>query len=168
MNTINDKEAEVYDRQIRLWGVEAQKRIQNAKVLLGGMRALNAEVCKNLVLAGISATIQDDQIVTPADIGAQFFLTQENIGENRAAASLKNVKELNSLVSVECMTESLGAQPGIGSSLVSRQFLNSNPMPYASVSIMRTCFSFVTMNLFQIAFLTSSRWFVSRIVHKNC
>jgi ubiquitin-like 1-activating enzyme E1 A len=109
---INDKEAEVYDRQIRLWGVEAQKRIQNAKVLLCGMRALNAEVCKNLVLAGISATIQDHEAVTPADIGAQFFLTADDVGKNRAAASLERVTELNSLVSVDCVTEPLDSQPG--------------------------------------------------------
>ena len=110
---INDKEAQVYDRQIRLWGVEAQKRIQSAKVLLCGMRALNAEVCKDLVLAGISATIQDDQNVSTADIGAQFFVAAEDLGKNRAAASLPRVRELNSLVSVDCVTQPISSQPGI-------------------------------------------------------
>ena len=36
--------SEVYDRQIRLWGLEAQKRMQAAKVLFCGLRALPAEV----------------------------------------------------------------------------------------------------------------------------
>lgn len=35
---------EVYDRQIRLWGLEAQSRMQNSRVLFVGMRALQAEV----------------------------------------------------------------------------------------------------------------------------
>lgn len=36
--------SEVYDRQIRLWGLEAQKRMQESKVLFIGMRALQTEV----------------------------------------------------------------------------------------------------------------------------
>ena len=36
--------SEVYDRQIRLWGLEAQKRMQEARVLFCGLRALPAEV----------------------------------------------------------------------------------------------------------------------------
>ena len=44
----------VYDRQIRLWGHEAQNRIQTSKVLICGVSALSAEVSKNLVLAGVN------------------------------------------------------------------------------------------------------------------
>lgn len=36
--------SEVYDRQIRLWGLDAQKRMQEARVLFCGLRALGAEV----------------------------------------------------------------------------------------------------------------------------
>ena len=36
--------SEVYDRQIRLWGLEAQKRMQESKVLFIGMRSLQTEV----------------------------------------------------------------------------------------------------------------------------
>lgn len=37
---LDDKESELYDRQIRLWGVEAQKRIQNSKILMVGVGGL--------------------------------------------------------------------------------------------------------------------------------
>lgn len=37
-------ESAVYDRQIRLWGLEAQKRMQESKVLFVGFGALQAEV----------------------------------------------------------------------------------------------------------------------------
>jgi len=41
------------------------------------------EVAKNLVLAGIgSLTILDHEVVTEEDLGAQFFLTEEHVGQN--------------------------------------------------------------------------------------
>ncbi|VDP99485.1 unnamed protein product [Trichobilharzia regenti] len=61
-NAITEEEAELYDRQIRLWGVESQNRLKQSKILLLGMNALAAEIAKNIVLAGISSlTIIDDK-----------------------------------------------------------------------------------------------------------
>jgi L-fucose isomerase-like protein len=36
---------ERYDRQIRVWGAEAQARLQNSRVLICGLQNLNIEVC---------------------------------------------------------------------------------------------------------------------------
>ncbi|KAI0554169.1 hypothetical protein F4679DRAFT_527391 [Xylaria curta] len=94
-------EIALYDRQIRLWGMQAQQKIQAANILLVSMKALANEIAKNLVLAGIgSLTIVDDQVVTEADLGAQFFLSQENIGQNRAVAAAAQVQKLNPRVKV--------------------------------------------------------------------
>lgn len=41
---MNAREAQVYDRQIRLWGVEAQKRLRSSHVLISGLNGVNAEV----------------------------------------------------------------------------------------------------------------------------
>ncbi|KAK7213670.1 hypothetical protein V2G26_020848 [Clonostachys chloroleuca] len=93
----------LYDRQIRLWGVAAQAKIQSANVLLITMRALANEIAKNLVLAGIgSLTILDDTVVTEADLGAQFFLSsvESPVGQNRAAAAHPAIQKLNSRVQV--------------------------------------------------------------------
>jgi len=47
------------------------------------MKALANEIAKNLALAGIgSMTIQDDQLVTEDDLGAQFFIEEQHIGLN--------------------------------------------------------------------------------------
>ena len=47
------------------------------------MRALANEVAKNLVLAGIgSLTIQDENQIIENDLGAQFFVSEEDIGKN--------------------------------------------------------------------------------------
>ena len=47
------------------------------------MRALGNEVAKNLVLAGIgSLTIQDDGVVAAEDLGAQFLVSESDLGTN--------------------------------------------------------------------------------------
>ena len=76
-------EIALYDRQLRLWGIEAQNRMRKAKVLLITIKALGNEVAKNLVLAGIgSLTIVDSGKVTETDVSSQFFVTKEDIGKN--------------------------------------------------------------------------------------
>jgi molybdopterin/thiamine biosynthesis adenylyltransferase len=76
-------EIALYDRQLRLWGIEAQNRMRKAKVLLITIRALGNEVAKNLVLAGIgSLTVVDSGQVSEKDVSSQFFVTSEDIGKN--------------------------------------------------------------------------------------
>ncbi|KXJ94312.1 hypothetical protein Micbo1qcDRAFT_159419 [Microdochium bolleyi] len=94
-------EIALYDRQIRLWGMQAQKKIQAANILIITVKALANEIAKNLVLAGIaSLTVLDDQAVTEADLGAQFLLTAEDIGQNRAVAASAHLQRLNPRVKV--------------------------------------------------------------------
>lgn len=81
-NSVPDEIA-LYDRQIRLWGVQAQEKIRTANILLVSIRALANEVAKNLVLAGIgSITLADHEVVTDNDLGAQFFVTEADVGKN--------------------------------------------------------------------------------------
>jgi molybdopterin/thiamine biosynthesis adenylyltransferase len=73
----------LYDRQIRLWGVQAQQKIRTANILLVSIKALANEIAKNLVLAGIgSITLADHQVVTEDDLGAQFFISEADVGKN--------------------------------------------------------------------------------------
>ncbi|KAF8463592.1 hypothetical protein BDZ91DRAFT_731246 [Kalaharituber pfeilii] len=98
---ISADEVALYDRQIRLWGMEAQARMRNSKILLIGMRALANEVAKNLVLAGIgSLTVLDPGNVTEDDLAAQFFVQEEHLGMNRAEAAAVSIQKLNPRVSV--------------------------------------------------------------------
>ena len=58
-------------------------RLRTGNVLLITMRALANEIAKNLVLAGIgSLTVQDSQVVVDDDLGAQFFISEQDIGKN--------------------------------------------------------------------------------------
>jgi ubiquitin-like 1-activating enzyme E1 A len=104
---INDTdEIALYDRQIRLWGVQAQekcvlpdceiglkanvcirRRLRTANILLVSIRALANEIAKNLVLAGIGQiTIIDHEVVTPDDLCSQFLISEANIGQNASTS----------------------------------------------------------------------------------
>ena len=75
-------EIALYDRQLRLWGKDAQSRMRQAHVLLINVKALGNEVAKNLVLAGIGAlTVIDSGMVAEEDVSTQFFVTEEDIGK---------------------------------------------------------------------------------------
>lgn len=75
-------EIALYDRQIRLWGAQAQEKIRSANILLISLRALGTEIAKNLTLAGISSlTLVDDDPVTEEDLGSQYFLREEDVGK---------------------------------------------------------------------------------------
>lgn len=93
---ITEEEAQLYDRQIRLWGLEAQKNLRASRLLVAGMKGLGAEVVKNLVLAGIkSLTMMDHEDLTKEDGDSQFLAPRDKIGTNRAEASLDRVRKLN-------------------------------------------------------------------------
>ena len=105
---ISADEIALYDRQIRLWGVQAQEKIRSASILLITLRALSNEIAKNLVLAGIkSITIVDHALVTEADLGAQFFISQSDIGLNRAEAAAPQIRKLNPRVQVVVDTQDI-------------------------------------------------------------
>lgn len=94
--------------------MKAQEKIRSANVLIITMKALANEIAKNLVLAGIgSLTVVDHEIVTEADLGAQFFLSAEDnpIGTNRAAASAAVIQRLNPRVSVRIDTMDIRFKP---------------------------------------------------------
>jgi ubiquitin-like 1-activating enzyme E1 A len=87
--SLSADEIALYDRQIRLWGAQAQERIRSAHILLVSLRALGTEIAKNLVLAGISSlTIIDDDLVAEEDLGAQYFLREEDVGKPVCCAHL--------------------------------------------------------------------------------
>lgn len=65
------------------YGMLIENRLRVSNVLLVNCQALAAEAAKNIVLAGIgSLTIADDELVSEDDLGAQFLLSETDIGQN--------------------------------------------------------------------------------------
>ncbi|KZP31522.1 hypothetical protein FIBSPDRAFT_18579 [Athelia psychrophila] len=105
---ITEDEAAVYDRQIRLWGLEAQQRMRNATIVVMRLKGVATETIKNIVLAGIGRLIiVDDGAVTEEDLGAGFFFRDEDVGRKRVDAAKARVEGLNPLVTVETRSQSL-------------------------------------------------------------
>ncbi|KAH9315127.1 hypothetical protein KI387_023754, partial [Taxus chinensis] len=76
---LTDQETAVYDRQIRVWGVDAQRRLSKSRVLVIGVTGVVAELCKNIVLAGIgSLTLMDDSPITSEALSAGFLILAED------------------------------------------------------------------------------------------
>ncbi|CAN6168989.1 unnamed protein product [Urochloa humidicola] len=98
------QETALYDRQIRVWGVDAQKRLSKAHVLVCGMNGITTEFCKNIVLAGVgSLSLMDDHMVTEDNLNANFLIPpDESIygGRSRARVCCESLKDFNPMVRV--------------------------------------------------------------------
>lgn len=109
---LSEAETELYDRQIRLWGLESQKRIRTARILIGGLNGLGAEVAKNIILSGVkSITLLDHQQVTKDDFCSQFLVPHQSVGLNRAEASLIRAQALNPMVEIIIDKDNVNEKP---------------------------------------------------------
>lgn len=98
---LSEAEKARYDRQIRVWGAEAQERIQSSHVLICGARGINMEALKNIVLAGMSVCVQDSGVVTAGDLASGgFFLRADDVGKDMVDAALARIQELNTFANV--------------------------------------------------------------------
>ncbi|KAK8604652.1 hypothetical protein V6N13_099584 [Hibiscus sabdariffa] len=101
---LTEQETALYDRQIRVWGADAQRRLSKSHILVYGMKGTVAEFCKNIVLAGVgSVTLVDDRAVTQEALSANFLiLPDENLynGKTLAEVCCDSLKEFNPMVHV--------------------------------------------------------------------
>lgn len=98
---LKEEEAAVYDRQLRVWGVETQRKLTAARVLLVGFGKLAAEIAKNITLAGVGhVTLLDDSPAAEL-LGSNFLNTEGTAeGQTAAEAAAKSLQAMNPLVKV--------------------------------------------------------------------
>ena len=102
---LTEEQAAVYDRQLRVWGVEAQRRLGASRVLVAGLTGLAAEACKNVALAGVGAVVLYDDGAPAKDAAPGNFLaaagladaagTPDAEGLTVAAATAATLREMN-------------------------------------------------------------------------
>ncbi|KAF5730963.1 SUMO-activating enzyme subunit 1B-1 isoform X1 [Tripterygium wilfordii] len=101
---LTEQETALYDRQIRVWGADAQRRLSKSHILVCGMKGTVAEFCKNIVLAGVgSLTLVDDQVVTEEALSANFLIPPDgSVYGGRTVAEIcgDSLREFNPMVSV--------------------------------------------------------------------
>ncbi|ORX36807.1 putative ubiquitin activating enzyme [Kockovaella imperatae] len=94
----------LYSRQLYVLGHEAMKKMASSNVLIVGMKGLGVEIAKNVALAGVkSVTIYDPNPVEIADLGTQFFLRENDIGQPRASVTAPRLSELNTYVPIKIL-----------------------------------------------------------------
>lgn len=95
----------LYSRQLYVLGHEAMRRMANSAVLVSGLGGLGVEVAKNVILGGVkSVTLHDEKTCTVGDLSSQFYLSEKDIGQNRAVASCEQLAELNRYVPTTAYT----------------------------------------------------------------
>jgi len=82
----------LWARHLILWGLEAQKKIRNATVLLAGAGAIGNEVAKNLALLGVGRLlIVDRDTVELSNISRMIYFEPGNLGMNKAEVLARNI-----------------------------------------------------------------------------
>ncbi|XP_014240445.1 ubiquitin-like modifier-activating enzyme 1 [Cimex lectularius] len=103
--TNQDIDEGLYSRQLYVLGHDAMRRMASSDVLISGLGGLGVEVAKNVILGGVkSVTLHDDKKCTLADLSSQFYLTEADVGKNRAEASCRQLAELNNYVPTRAYT----------------------------------------------------------------
>lgn len=89
-------EISLYDRQIRLWGMEAQTNLRNSKILLINLTGVGVEIVKNLVLGGVgSLTLMDCSKVSEQELNSNFFIDKSQVGMLKVDASKDRIEDMN-------------------------------------------------------------------------
>jgi ubiquitin-activating enzyme E1 len=99
---------DLHSRQLAVYGRETMRKLFASNVLISGMQGLGVEIAKNIILAGVkSVTLHDENVVELWDLSSNFVFTEEDIGKNRALASVHKLQELNNAVAVSTLTGKL-------------------------------------------------------------
>lgn len=96
----------LYSRQLYVLGKEAMIKMQNATVLVIGLKGLGVEIAKNVALAGVkSLALYDPLPVETKDLSTQFFLSSQDVGKPTALATAEKLKELNLYVPISVVSD---------------------------------------------------------------
>ena len=101
-NTIEIDE-NLYDRQVRTYGLDAVKQMASSSVLLYGLEGGYAtEIGKNLALGGIkNIYLYNDNVVTKDDLDTGYYYNENEIGMNRSDVLAVKLMELNPYIKVQ-------------------------------------------------------------------
>ncbi|KAF3448053.1 hypothetical protein FNV43_RR08761 [Rhamnella rubrinervis] len=103
-----DIDEDLHSRQLAVYGRETMRRLFASNILVSGMQGLGVEIAKNLVLAGVkSVTLHDEGVVELWDLSSNFIFSEDDVGKNRALASVQKLQELNNAVVISTITTEL-------------------------------------------------------------
>ena len=101
LQNLDKGEFEVYDRQLRLWGFEAQARMKDSQVVIVGLTNCCTELARHLVLSGINiklVALKKEGAI--CEVGAQdyedeFLVSPEDVGKSKGTVIVSKLREMN-------------------------------------------------------------------------
>jgi len=105
---LTENELKRYERQIRIFGVDGQERLKNAKVFVAGAGGLGSAISIYLAAAGIGRIrIVDHEKIELSNLNRQILYCDEDVGREKAASAEEKLKKINPDVSLEAISETI-------------------------------------------------------------
>lgn len=112
MTTLSSEELNRYSRHLVLkdFGIEGQKKLKNASVLIVGAGGLGCPALLYLTAAGVGTIgIVDFDTVQESNLQRQILFTVQDIGKNKAEAAKERLDQLNPLIKIITFSFQLGS-----------------------------------------------------------
>lgn len=108
MEELTREELERYDRQLRIWGEEAQLKLKKASILIVGLGGLGSPAAIYLAAAGVGRLILvDDEIVELSNLNRQILYDETDIGKPKVDVAVKKLNKLNRNVEIIAFKDKL-------------------------------------------------------------
>lgn len=110
-SALTSLELERYDRQLRIarLGVEGQRRLKGASVLVAGVGGLGCSSALGLAMAGVGRLVLVDRDrVELSNLNRQALYSVEDLGRPKAEVAARRLRELNPEVEVEGLELEIG------------------------------------------------------------
>ena len=105
---ITDEDLRRYDRQIKLFGIDGQEKLKDAKVFIAGAGGLGAPISIYLAAAGIGRIVLvDKDVVELSNLNRQILYWEKDIGKSKALSAKENLEKMNSAINIEAIPETL-------------------------------------------------------------
>jgi molybdopterin/thiamine biosynthesis adenylyltransferase len=104
---------ERYDRQIKIIGVEGQRRLSRSCVAVVGAGGLGSPAILYLAAVGVGKLIVvDKDVVSVTDLNRQILYSEEDVGKKKAVVVCEKLKKFNSGIDIECLDREFGEEIG--------------------------------------------------------
>ena len=91
----------LYSRQLAVYGMQSMKNLSNAKVTIFNFNSSALELCKNLILTGISElSIISYKKVVIDDLSYNYYLNEKDLGNNILKTIQNKLSDLNPYVKI--------------------------------------------------------------------
>ncbi len=105
---MSEYDAERYQRQITLWGMEGQESLRRARVLIAGVGGLGTIIAAYLAAAGVGfLRLVDDDQVELSNLNRQLLFQTTDIGREKTVAAKEKLQLLNPDIRIEGINRTL-------------------------------------------------------------